>query len=177
MEEWEKHFWNLLEMVEKEFGDFCQQVDNTVEEITEIVDFIGEEVFDLIALEIEDLSDFFKDLIETEKSANFKNSSAFTNDFSGENFVNENEQIAEEIEPNLDNIRNNLEESLNSLDSLESLENLEFYHTPKIEPTATFNPACIGCKNYHGHLYGRNILVCGMHPYGWDDDNCPDFFS
>lgn len=35
--------------------------------------------------------------------------------------------------------------------------------------------ACIGCTNYHGVEYGDNVLVCGIHPNGWDSDNCPDY--
>ncbi len=34
---------------------------------------------------------------------------------------------------------------------------------------------CIGCANYHGVEYGDNVLVCGIHPNGWDSENCPDY--
>ena len=44
-----------------------------------------------------------------------------------------------------------------------------------IEPSLTQNPACIGCHHYHGHVYNGNLLVCGMHPYGWDGESCPDW--
>lgn len=44
-----------------------------------------------------------------------------------------------------------------------------------VEATTEQNSACIGCSNYHGHVYGGNLLVCGMHPHGWDDGNCPDW--
>ncbi|GAB4542719.1 MAG: hypothetical protein Tsb0014_35750 [Pleurocapsa sp.] len=43
------------------------------------------------------------------------------------------------------------------------------------KPSAENNPACINCTHYHGHIYHGNLLVCGMHPYGWDDDDCPDW--
>jgi len=34
---------------------------------------------------------------------------------------------------------------------------------------------CQGCQNYHGETYNGNRLICGIHPYGWDDDHgCPD---
>jgi hypothetical protein len=56
-------------------------------------------------------------------------------------------------------------------DDLESLVN------PKVEPDATTHPACIGCQNYHGRIYGGNLLVCGMHPHGWEGDRCPDWES
>ncbi|WP_017314198.1 hypothetical protein [Mastigocladopsis repens] len=35
--------------------------------------------------------------------------------------------------------------------------------------------ACVVCKHFHGEEYGGNFLVCGMHPYGWQDGNCPDY--
>lgn len=44
-------------------------------------------------------------------------------------------------------------------------------HVPSIHN----NPACINCANYHGQSYNGNLLVCAMHPYGWDDDKCPDW--
>lgn len=45
------------------------------------------------------------------------------------------------------------------------------FHTP----SAVNNPACINCANYHGQSYNGNLLVCAMHPEGWDDKNCPDW--
>lgn len=53
-------------------------------------------------------------------------------------------------------------------------EDMELYLNPKVEPTKEKHPACIGCSNYHGRIYGGNLLVCAMHPYGWIDENCPD---
>lgn len=44
-----------------------------------------------------------------------------------------------------------------------------------VAATAEENPACVGCSNYHGQAYGGNLLVCAMHPHGWDDVNCPDW--
>ncbi|MBE9124975.1 MULTISPECIES: hypothetical protein [unclassified Coleofasciculus] len=49
--------------------------------------------------------------------------------------------------------------------------------TYPVEPTPEQNTACIGCHHYHGQVYGGNLLVCGMHPYGWDGENCPDWES
>ncbi|MCM0588996.1 MAG: hypothetical protein HEQ35_08095 [Gloeotrichia echinulata IR180] len=45
----------------------------------------------------------------------------------------------------------------------------------QVEATPEKNPACIGCNNYHGQVYGGNLLVCAMHPHGWDDQSCPDW--
>jgi hypothetical protein len=44
-----------------------------------------------------------------------------------------------------------------------------------VEATPEQNPACIGCKNYHGQVYGGNLLVCAMHPNGREEENCPDW--
>lgn len=33
---------------------------------------------------------------------------------------------------------------------------------------------CRGCRNLHGEVYGGNLLVCAMHPYG-NGDECKDF--
>jgi hypothetical protein len=44
-----------------------------------------------------------------------------------------------------------------------------------VRPSASRHPACRGCQHYHGQMYGENLLVCGMHPYGWDGDDCPDW--
>jgi hypothetical protein len=44
-----------------------------------------------------------------------------------------------------------------------------------VEATVEKNPACVGCRHYHGQAYGGNLLVCGMHPSGWEDDSCPDW--
>lgn len=46
---------------------------------------------------------------------------------------------------------------------------------PKVEPDANTHSACLGCQHYHGRIYGGNLLVCGMHPHGWDGDSCPDW--
>ena len=44
-----------------------------------------------------------------------------------------------------------------------------------VEPTAEKHPACRGCRHYHGEVHGGNLLVCGMHPYGVEDETCPDW--
>lgn len=44
-----------------------------------------------------------------------------------------------------------------------------------VEPSRENHPACIGCQNYHGQVYGGNLLVCAMHPSGWDSQDCPDW--
>lgn len=45
-----------------------------------------------------------------------------------------------------------------------------------VDPLLKQHLGCIGCRHFHGQMYGNNLLVCGMHPYGIDDgvDTCPD---
>lgn len=51
------------------------------------------------------------------------------------------------------------------------------YYSYPVEPTVEQNPACIGCHHYHGQVYGGNLFICAMHPYGWEAENCPDWES
>ena len=46
-----------------------------------------------------------------------------------------------------------------------------------VEPFLNDRPVCVGCRHYHGQTYGGTMLVCGMHPYGWEGDKCPDWQS
>lgn len=45
------------------------------------------------------------------------------------------------------------------------------YHTPSTQS----HPACINCVNYHGQAYNGNLLVCAMHPHGYEGNSCPDW--
>lgn len=51
------------------------------------------------------------------------------------------------------------------------------YFVSYVEPTVEKHSVCRGCRNYHGQVYGGNLLVCGMHPYGVEGENCPDWES
>lgn len=45
-----------------------------------------------------------------------------------------------------------------------------------IEEKFASPPSCLGCKNYHGTIYGDSKLICAIHPYGWEKgDVCPDW--
>lgn len=46
--------------------------------------------------------------------------------------------------------------------------------TQPLDAMANGHTACIGCRNYCGEVYGGNMLVCGIHPYGCGSDRCPD---
>lgn len=46
-----------------------------------------------------------------------------------------------------------------------------------VNPFLQNHPTCVGCRNYHGADYGNEMLVCGMHPYGPDGEDCADWES
>jgi predicted phage tail protein len=47
------------------------------------------------------------------------------------------------------------------------------YTKPMADPAT--HPACVGCINYNGTVYGGNLLVCGIYPYGCNSDTCADW--
>jgi len=46
-----------------------------------------------------------------------------------------------------------------------------------VEPLLNEHPTCVGCRHYHGQSYNGVMLVCGMHPYGCETEECPDWES
>ena len=44
----------------------------------------------------------------------------------------------------------------------------------EIEEDTDQEPACAGCKHFHGLEYNGIPFVCAMHPYGIEE-NCPDW--
>jgi hypothetical protein len=42
-------------------------------------------------------------------------------------------------------------------------------------PNPATHPACVGCINYNGSVYGGNLLICGIYPYGCNSDTCADW--
>jgi hypothetical protein len=113
------------------------------------------EVIETVALGIET---FFQEVTQTIEEIN-------------EEIIIDLEQFIQEVLPQELEEFFNLDESLFS----ELDEPSDFTLTPKVNPDPNTHPACIGCRNYHGYIYGGNLLVCGFHPYGWDSDSCPDW--
>jgi hypothetical protein len=102
----------------------------------------------------------------------------------GETIDNINEQLQDTVFVEIDRYFNELftpiidfEFHLDSEDIFfdAMAEDMDFLRNPKVNPTLAHHPACIGCHHYHGQVYGETLLVCGMHPYGWDGNKCPDW--
>jgi hypothetical protein len=95
--------------------------------------------------------------------------------------------VAEQITSDLESIGNEFKE-LNeeiwrdldweggfNLDGENDQTDWSLYYEPRREATAEHQPACVGCRNYNGSMFGGNLLVCGFHPYGWQEGQCPDW--
>ncbi|OCQ98507.1 hypothetical protein BCD67_08085 [Oscillatoriales cyanobacterium USR001] len=93
------------------------------------------------------------------------------------------EGLAEEIQLALidefDNYFNDVIEPIIDIfiEAEPEVEEVDLSFVSYVEPSATQQPACQGCRNYHGHVYGGNLLVCGMHPLGVESNSCPDWES
>ncbi|HEY9616164.1 MAG TPA: hypothetical protein V6C64_04950 [Microcoleaceae cyanobacterium] len=113
---------------------------------------------------------------------------AFIDDFTEivDAFVETSEELAELVK---DTIVNEVEQQFNEF--FEPLFEEFLGVSPVIEEQereaedswaidSSFDPfpetpaVCAGCRHYHGQVYNGTLLVCGMHPYGWEGDNCPD---
>lgn len=82
--------------------------------------------------------------------------------------------FAAEIEPHL---RPLIDPILEAYLGIELPDEMVEPFTQTIDPLVNNHPACVGCANYHGQVYSGNLLVCAMHPYGWEDEKCPDWRS
>ena len=64
-----------------------------------------------------------------------------------------------------------------SLEDFPDWDQFDIDEPIQAKPNPQKHPACVGCRNYHGHNYGGNFFVCAMYPYGYDNDQCPDWES
>ncbi|MBE9221970.1 hypothetical protein IQ215_04590 [Cyanobacterium stanieri LEGE 03274] len=153
MDNWEEQLINWLNQTENNFNNFCDEITQELEKTatnTELfIDNITKEIEQNIPPQIEEfllqIDDFF------EQSMIF---------------------LSEEI---LSHILEDFPPSPPSEDDLENHGSIIWFDEEKVNPDHNFHPACMGCKNYHGRRYNGNLLVCGIHPYGWRDENCPDW--
>jgi hypothetical protein len=119
--------------------------------------------FEIVETVADEVEQFFLGVTETVEDF-FELSEEFT------------EQVQNIIATEIDQYLNELAEPLFEVYwELEEIVGVEQPFPYTVEPTLEEQPACIGCCHYHGQVYGGNLLVCGMHPYGWDGENCPDW--
>jgi len=92
------------------------------------------------------------------------------------------EQMEEAIAPQLDVLDREMQGWFEPLVDLvvtleTSLMDTTAPITHTVDPIFNEHPACVGCRNYHGQTYNGVMFVCGMYPYGWEGEQCPDWES
>jgi len=152
MDNWGKQLINWLNNAENEFNLFCEQVNKDWEksstEVQKLLNDVSEEIEQNLPQDIENI------LTQADM------------------FIEECITILVEEDP-LNLIQFWWDEEQSEIYNED--DNISWFDVEKTNPNAEFHPACVGCRNYHGHTYNGNLLVCGIHPYGWDDENCPDW--
>lgn len=148
MDEWQQNWWEIIE--------------KTASDVEKLIDDVGTAV-ESFAEEVEESVDSFVEQLQ-------------------ESFFSEVDRCAEEIFDTIVDLTDITIEEIIIFEDIDYPDNfdyfsdeLDFIGIRKEKPSLHKNPACIGCQHYHGRAYNGNLLVCGMHPYGWTDDNCPDW--
>ncbi len=146
MDDWQQNWWEIMEKTASDVEKLIEDIGNAVELFT---DEVGEKI-----------EDFVEQLQES--------------------LVSEIDRCVEDILETLIDVSIETEiivrEDIDYADNLDYFpDELDFIGIHREKPNLDKNPACIGCQHYHGRVYSGNLLVCGMHPYGWTDDSCPDW--
>jgi hypothetical protein len=92
-----------------------------------------------------------------------------------ETLAKEIEETAVEVEETLDCYLEPIFDWLGEVEGIIADGSRPFIQT--VTPALQDHPVCVGCSNYHGEAYGGNVLVCAMHPYGVEENSCPDWTS
>jgi len=92
------------------------------------------------------------------------------------------EQMEEALAPQLDALDREMTGWMEPLVDLVTLLESSLMDTTApisqtVEPLLNEHPACVGCRHYHGQTYNGVMFVCGMYPYGWEGEKCPDWES
>ncbi len=128
--------------------------------------------FEVIETTVSDIDNFFNEITE-EFSDVIDELGKLSEEVTAEvhnNFIAEIEQYLNEL------IEPIVEVYLDIDFDIEEGEDIDYF-VSYVQPSLEKHPACRGCRNYHGQVYGGNLLVCGMHPYGVEDETCPDWES
>jgi len=89
------------------------------------------------------------------------------------------EQVQHQLFPDLDQQLDDFFETIADALTLfeHSVEETAQPFAQTVEPILNEHAACAGCCNYHGHSYNGVAFVCAMHPYGAEEEKCPDWES
>lgn len=171
--QWETMVTKELEKFSDNFDAF---VENLSEELENTIDFVAYHIDNYITPEIEEIViEIFQPIEEIYEE--WEESSGV--DFINSLFFGRNSRDLSDFETRQDYEEDEDFQGYRNYgdDLLDNAFDLDFDFNPKVRPTSQLNPACIGCIHYHGRVYNGNLLVCAMHPHGWDSQDCPDWES
>lgn len=129
-----------------------------------------EQMWDAFSKQAEQLLDEFSKGVETAVDSLFELAEDLTEQFDqamAPGFSELDQEIEGWMEP--------LVQFINTLENSFTEAASPITHT--VEPMMNQHPACVGCRHYHGQSYNGTMFVCAMHPYGWEEEQCPDWES
>lgn len=148
MDDWQEQLWKQVEKAATDMEELFVDVEKATETVVEEVgESIGSFLEQFGFNLVEEVDSFIENIVEIIVTTSDEIDAAF-----GEDFDRSVDDFVDDFYTNND------------------YSNVGFH-----SPSAENNPACINCINYHGQSYNGILLVCGMHPQGWDDDSCPDW--
>jgi hypothetical protein len=153
MEDWQKHLWKIVTTAGLEVESFVRDVNKAL--VT-----VAAEFTEALEVTIEDIQEAFFE--EEDRSGNYQDE--------------DNDRLSGENSTTRGNFRDSFERSFESYFLEEDMESdMGFYDIYYLEATSQHQPACVGCRHYHGRVYNGNLLVCAMHPTGQQDGQCSDW--
>ncbi|MGA1621952.1 MAG: hypothetical protein ACO36E_04380 [Synechocystis sp.] len=156
MNDWEKEFWAVMDAVTATVEDWVEEIEQT---ITEVSTALEEEVSAEWEGFWQDWSTFWEEVTE-----------GFTDLEPDAGDLEEIRYAARQAESPT---RSSPSSPYSAAPWLSREWDMGL--NPHRPATAEHQPACQGCRHYHGYIYGGKLLVCGMHPYGNETGNCPDW--
>ena len=132
----------------------------------------SKDFFEVVGTAILEVENFFNEMAE-EISDVFDEWGKFSEEITEEININ----IIAEIDECLNDLVDPIIEVYLDLTPDTEEEDMDYYFVDHVEPTVEKHPVCRGCIHYHGQVYGENLLVCAMHPYGVEDESCSDWES
>jgi hypothetical protein len=133
--------------------DFFGVMENAVSEVEHFFSEMGEEFVEMLDV----LAKMSAEFTEQVQNNLINDIDGYFNEFDGlfNEFIEPIIEIYRDFDPEFDEI--------------------DLSMVTYVDPSPTQQPACRGCRNYHGQVYGGNLLVCAMHPTGVESEGCADW--
>jgi hypothetical protein len=133
--------------------DFFGVMENAVSEVEHFFSEMGEEFVEMLDV----LAKMSEDFTEQVQNNLINDIDGYFNEFDGlfNEFIEPIIEICRDFDPQFDEI--------------------DLSMVTYVDPSPTQQPACRGCRNYHGQVYGGNLLVCARHPTGVESESCADW--